>query len=428
LIKIWIRKPVSTRAKIIAGASGLVLVLIAWLITTTIRLPESNIPVTHFEKLVLPSLDTDGDRVMLGSLYSRSGETYRLKKKKTPRQYLIAWTMLVRTGYSAEDLPAGISAEQYAKMSTRLEESPLFPGEYQFTLEDLESLYTPRDDRYSLVKETGLDGDMALARKMAAWQLLASAGIPPRSGLPNPIISANVLSHPLDIIKSYPGLILDTNKKNPRKFVWRRSLLFAIWVSLRRELIAFLAVLLFALPIGVMMSSNYHIRAFYMPFLVIGTFIPIAALIPLTIVFLGVNEIQKVTFLALGMFFVLLGLVMKEMDEVDGIYLETSYTLGFSQLQTMALVNLPIALPRIWKHFAAIFGLGWGYIIFAEMINVGDGDAVNGIGWLFIIRRRRLQIADMYAIFFVIIFFAFLFSYLFKGLAWLFFKHERSKR
>ena len=116
---------------------------------------------------------------------------------------------------------------------------------------------------------------------------------------------------------------------------------------------------------------------------------------------------------------------MKEMDEVDEIYLQTAYTLGFSQLKTIFLVIFPTALPRIWKHLSSVFGIGWGYIIFAEMINTGGGDIVNGIGWLFIARQRRFQVADMYAIFFIIIFLAFLFSYLFKVIGYAIFKSER---
>jgi ABC-type nitrate/sulfonate/bicarbonate transport system permease component len=123
---------------------------------------------------------------------------------------------------------------------------------------------------------------------------------------------------------------------------------------------------------------------------------------------------------------VLLGLVIKEMDEVDDIYLQTAYTLGFSQLKTVFLVIFPTALPRIFKHLSSVFGLGWGYIIFAEMINTSGSDTISGIGWLFLARQRRIQIADMYAIFFIIIFFAFLFSFIFKLIGRTIFRQERN--
>ncbi len=263
-----------------------------------------------------------------------------------------------------------------------------------------------------------LFGLLGICSILVIWFILTTAPTPEQR-----LISRNVLPNPVEIIQAFPSLIKGTQAAN--KFEWQKSLFYAIWISLSRELIAFIVVIILALPIGIFSSVNNKIRAFFIPSIIIGTFIPIAALIPLTQAIFGIGELQKIVFLAFGMFFVLVGLIIKEMDEVDEIYLQTAYTLGYSQLQTIFLIIFPIALPRIWKHLSAVFGLGWGYIIFAEMINTSGGDIVNGIGWLFIARQRRFQIADMYAIFFVIIFFAFLFSYLFKGLAYLIFKHER---
>ena len=258
---------------------------------------------------------------------------------------------------------------------------------------------------------------------LSVWFALTSANKPE-----NRLISRSVLPNPVDIVKTFPSLIRGTSDTKHEGFIWKKSLFFAIWMSLKRELIAFGVVFLIALPLGTAMSVSNKTRAFYAPIIVVGTFIPIAALIPLTQAIFGIGELQKVTFLALGMVFVLTGLVLKEIDEVDDIYLETGYTLGFSQLKTIIFIILPTAIPRIWKHLSAVFGLGWGYIIFAEMINTGGGDVVNGIGWLFIARQRRFQIADMYAIFFIIIIFAFIFSYLFKISGWLIFKHERDQK
>lgn len=252
------------------------------------------------------------------------------------------------------------------------------------------------------------------------WFILTTADRPEHR-----LISRNVLPNPIDIVKTFPSLVKGTS--GTEGFVWHKSLFYAIWMSLRREMISFILVIVLALPIGIFMSASNKTRSFFYPLLIVGSFIPIAALIPLTQAVFGIGELQKVVFLTLGMFFVLLGLVMKEMDEVDDIYLHTAYTLGFSQMQTVFSVIFPTALPRIWKHLSSVFGIGWGYIIFAEMINTGGGDVVNGIGWLFIARQRRFQVADMYAIFFIIILFAFLFSYLFKLAGLIIFKSERKQ-
>lgn len=258
---------------------------------------------------------------------------------------------------------------------------------------------------------------LCIVSVLIIWFIFTTADKPE-----NRLISRNVLPNPIEVLQAFPSLISGTSGEG--EFIWKKSLFYAIWVSFSRELLSFILVILLTFPLGIFMSVNHSIRAFFYPLLVIGTFIPIAALIPLTQAIFGIGELQKIVFLSLGMFFVLLALIIKEMDEVDDILLQTSYTLGFSQLQTVFLVVFPTALPKIWKHLSSVFGLGWGYIIFAEMINTGGGDVVNGIGWLFIARQRRFQVPDMYAIFFIIIFFAFLFSYIFKVLGKILFPYE----
>jgi NitT/TauT family transport system permease protein len=286
--------------------------------------------------------------------------------------------------------------------------------------EVITAVYLANADQSAFALKDGLpDSELILV-----GEILKMTGYVPRDIVPNPVFSPNVLPGPMAILKSIPRLIMGISEEQTG-FQMEKSLFFAIWISLRRELIAFVLVILIALPLGVIMSCSQYMRRFFYPFLVVGSFIPIAALIPLTLAFFGIGEEQKVIFLGLGMFFVLLGLVIKEIDEVDDILLNTAYTLGFSQFRTILFVIVPTALSRIWKHLSAVFGLGWGYIIFAEMINTGGGDSVNGIGWLFIARQRRFKVDEMYAIFFVIIFFAFLFSYLFKVLGRVIFRHEK---
>jgi NitT/TauT family transport system permease protein len=346
--KIWIRSPISTPMRIVYSAAFILIVLVAWVIVTTVRNPRDTIPGNDFEKLLAHADITDSDRVLLSTAYSNDekNSAFRIKAGLTDREKITIGEILVTLKYSGRD------------------------------------------------------------------------------PFPNPIFSPNVLPGPLNIVRAFPKLVLGTSEADVG-FTWEKSLFYAIWISLRRELIAFLLVIVIALPLGVMMSSSNKIRNFVSPALIVGSFIPIAALIPLTLAFFGIGEEQKIIFLGLGMFFVLLGLVIKEIDEVDDILLNTAYTLGFGQLKTLVFVVLPTALPRIWKHLASVFGLGWGYIIFAEMINTGGNDTINGIGWLFIARQRRFKVDEMYAIFFVIIFFAFFFSYLFKLGAKIFFRYEK---
>jgi NitT/TauT family transport system permease protein len=343
-----VRNPINKYIRILMSALFILIVLIAWIIVTTVRTPQEWIPQKDFEGIASGEKITEEDK----ELMIRSYEKDEANK-----------------GYKIRASLANID-------------------------------------------------------KIMISSILITAEYEGKNQIPNPIFSPNVLPNPIDIMKSFAHLVMGTSE-NQNGFEWDKSLFSAIWTSLRREIIAFGLVILIAIPLGIMMSCSNYLRSFVLPFLIVGSFIPIAALIPLTQAFFGIGEEQKIIFLGLGMFFVLLGLVIKEIDEVDDILLNTAYTLGFSQLRTIVFVIFPTALPRIWKHLSSVFGLGWGYIIFAEMINEGGSNTINGIGWLFIARQRRFRVAEMFAIFFVIIFFAFLFSYLFKLGSRILFRHEK---
>ena len=50
-------------------------------------------------------------------------------------------------------------------------------------------------------------------------------------------------------------------------------------------------------------------------------------------------------------------------------------------LRLVALLLFPIARADIWDHLRGVYGVGWGWIILAEVVN-----AENGLGYLFPIR------------------------------------------
>ena len=56
-----------------------------------------------------------------------------------------------------------------------------------------------------------------------------------------------------------------------------------------------------------------------------------------------------------------------------------------------------MAAPAIWNALRTVYGVGWGWIILAEIVN-GD----RGMGYLISISERRGQTASTYAIIIVI--------------------------
>jgi taurine transport system permease protein len=65
-------------------------------------------------------------------------------------------------------------------------------------------------------------------------------------------------------------------------------------------------------------------------------------------------------------------------------YVETAQTLGASQAEIVRKVLVPLALPDIYESLRHLFGLAFGYIMLAELIN-----AQHGLGYLLSTSQRR---------------------------------------
>jgi ABC-type nitrate/sulfonate/bicarbonate transport system permease component len=69
---------------------------------------------------------------------------------------------------------------------------------------------------------------------------------------------------------------------------------------------------------------------------------------------------------------------------VSDRYVETAQTLGASDGQIVRKVLVPLALPDIFTSLRSLFGIAFGYIMLAELIN-----ARYGLGYLLSVSQRR---------------------------------------
>jgi ABC-type nitrate/sulfonate/bicarbonate transport system permease component len=96
-------------------------------------------------------------------------------------------------------------------------------------------------------------------------------------------------------------------------------------------------------------------------------------------------------------------LIVASVDQVDQVYLKTAYTLGADRWQVVRRVLLGVAWPEIYQSLRLGFGIGWSYIILAEMVDIG-----RGLGGIIIISQRRGPREHIYLVLLVIVALAFL--------------------
>ncbi len=249
-------------------------------------------------------------------------------------------------------------------------------------------------------------GLVPLGLLVLVWWL-ATLGDEPESRLVSPVI----LPSPGEVVSSLPSLWFD------------RALMRSILTSLARVAGGFAAAAVVALPLGIAMGSFTKVKAIFNPLSVMGSYLPIAAIVPLTLSWFGTGELQKTMFLAIASFVVLLPLVVKAIDAVEPVYLNTAYTLGANKRQTVTKVLLGIAWPDIFDAIRLTFGVGWTYIILAEIV-----DAERGLGSLIIVSQRRGPREHIYVVLVVIMVLAFLIDQVFFRASRVLFAYRYGRR
>src|SRR5690606_38106053 len=95
-------------------------------------------------------------------------------------------------------------------------------------------------------------------------------------------------------------------------------------------------------------------------------FVPITALIGVFIIWFGIYDEMKVAFLAFGIIVFLLPAVIQRIDEVEDVYLQTTFTLGATNWQTVKSVYLPYVMSKLIDDIRVLTAVSWTYIIITE--------------------------------------------------------------
>jgi len=200
---------------------------------------------------------------------------------------------------------------------------------------------------------------------IAGWQVLSVAGL----------IPGRVLPAPTDVIAAGWKLLLSG------------ELLRNVWVSFCRAIVGFAIGggigFLFGLANGLSQRSE---RVFDSTLQMVRN-IPHLALIPLVILWFGIDEEAKLFLVALGVFFPIYINTQHGIRSVDQQLVEMGRAYGMSATTLFRRVILPGALPSIFVGLRYALGIMWLTLIVAETIA-----ASSGIGYMAMQAREFLLV------------------------------------
>ena len=161
------------------------------------------------------------------------------------------------------------------------------------------------------------------------------------------------------------------------------------WASTRRVMVGWFFSAVIALPCGMLMANSKKFTAVVQPVIEFVRYLPVVALVPLTILYLGIGETQKYTVIWLGTFFQLVLMVCDTVSSVDKNQINAARTLGAGKWQVYREVIFPAALPGLLDDFRLTIGWAWTYLVVAEMVAASEG-----LGYI-ILKSQRFLATDV---------------------------------
>jgi NitT/TauT family transport system permease protein len=171
-----------------------------------------------------------------------------------------------------------------------------------------------------------------------------------------------------------------------------QDLLWHALVSTLRVWGAFLLAAVMAIPVGILMSSYRIVGASLEPIIDFIRYLPVPALVPLSIIWFGVGEETKIFLLWLGTFFQLVLLVADDMRRVPHEYVEIAFTLGAKPRQVLTDVALRAMAPTLVDNLRITLGWCWTYLVIAEIVA-----ADSGLGFVIWSARRFVKTPEVMA-------------------------------
>ena len=210
-------------------------------------------------------------------------------------------------------------------------------------------------------------GGLCLLMMGLLWQMLTRGAVEDRV-LP-------MVSSPSETFNSFHELWFD------------RELSRNTVVSLWRIVKGFGLAALIGVPIGIICGTWPIVNAFLAPVTVFGKNVPMSAMVPLTMIWFGTDEKQKVMFIFIACVAFIVLDSARAIKDVHEQYVQSALTLGASKPQVTLKVLIPLALPDIYASLRLLFGLAFGYIILAEIVQSSEN--LGGLGKLIDVSQHR---------------------------------------
>ncbi|WP_306798536.1 ABC transporter permease [Oceanobacillus saliphilus] len=196
------------------------------------------------------------------------------------------------------------------------------------------------------------------------WEILSRIGVFPAYQLPAPTT----------ILETIRGMAQDGS-------LWNH-----IGITTFRVFLGFVFGTIAAIILGSLVGFYKRAEQLFDPMIQAFRSIPSLAWVPLFILWMGIGEPSKVTMIAVGVFFPVYLNLVSGITGVDRKLIEVGKMYGLNTFQLIKRVILPAALPSFLVGLRSGLGLGWMFVVAAELMG-----ASKGLGYLLVLGQNTLS-------------------------------------
>ncbi|GAA0307787.1 sulfonate transport system permease protein [Gracilibacillus halotolerans] len=186
---------------------------------------------------------------------------------------------------------------------------------------------------------------------ITVWELLSRIGVFPSYQLPAPTTILNTIYE----------MGLDGT-------LWSH-----IGVTTYRVFAGFLIGTGIAVVLGSFIGFYQRAERLFDPLIQAFRSIPSLAWVPLFILWMGIGEPSKITMIAVGVFFPVYLNIVSGIHGVDRKLIEVGKMYGLSTFQLIRRIILPASLPSFLVGLRSGLGLGWMFVVAAELMGASQG-------------------------------------------------------
>ncbi len=128
-----------------------------------------------------------------------------------------------------------------------------------------------------------------------------------------------------------------------------------------------------AVPVGFVLGWYREIRTFIDPLINFFRALPPIALIPLVIVYFGIDELAKIVILFYASFFAGVIVMYEGIAQISPIYVRVARTLGATDAEIFRKVIVPLAVPHMLTALRVALGVAWATLVASELIAAQQG-------------------------------------------------------